>query len=85
MGFRFFLKTRQPRGFNYKPLYFDERKEKLKELEERVKAENEGKIPTRYQLKFDRKHGVAKSNQYANLRIVAIVVILTAIVYFLLR
>ncbi|MCB0503565.1 MAG: hypothetical protein KDD32_12865 [Bacteroidetes bacterium] len=85
MGFRFFLKTRQPKAFNYQPLYYDERKEKLKELEERVKAENEGKIPTRYQLKFDKKHGLAKSNQYSNLRIVAIAIILSVMVYLLLR
>ena len=85
MGFRFFMKTRLPKTFQYQPLYYDERKESLEKLVERVKAEEKGKIPSQHEIKFDRKHGVSQTNRKSNIRIMVIIAVLAAVVYLFLR
>ncbi len=34
-----FFKTGKPKGFNYKPIYYNEQKEEMKEREARIKRE----------------------------------------------
>ena len=74
-----FMRTSRPRRFNYIPRYYDPRKEALEELVDRVKAEDEGKIPTRHQLKFERKYGVHDLNRKSNMRIALIIVVMVMI------
>lgn len=84
MLFNSFLKTRKPRRFNYTPRYYDPRKDALQDLVDRVEAEKEGKVPTRHQLKFERKYGVEKRQRASNYRLIVIIIVLSAIAWFIL-
>lgn len=84
-GFRWLMHTKKAKQFEYTPRYFDPRKEALDDLVERVKAEEAGKIPTKHQIKFDRKHGLAQAESNSNIRIIAIVVILSIAAFLILR
>ncbi len=66
-------------------MYYDAKKEALENLVERVKAEEDGKIPSRHEIKFERKHGVQQLNRTSNRRLIAIIVILAAIAFLILR
>jgi hypothetical protein len=79
MLFNSFLRTRRPRRFNYTPRYYDPRKEALGDLVERVKAEKEGKIPTRHEIRFERKHGVHQRQRASNIRLLVIVILLSIV------
>jgi hypothetical protein len=85
MRFNSFLSTRKPKRFEYTPRYYDPRKEALDDLVERVKAEKEGKIPTKHQLKFERQYGVHAREKASNIRVAAIIVILSLIAYLIIR
>ena len=58
MIFSSLVKTRRPKRFNYTPRYHDRRKEALKQLVETARAERDGKIPSRYDIKYERKYGI---------------------------
>ena len=80
MLFNGFMKTNKVKRFNLTPRYHDPRKEALDDLVARVKAEDEGKLPTRHQLKFERKYGVHAANRRSNRRILIIIVALVAVI-----
>ena len=42
MGFLFNFNTNKPRQFNYRPRYYDERKERLEMMKARAEAEKDG-------------------------------------------
>jgi len=67
----------------HKSRYHDPRKEALQDLVERVQAEDEGKIPTRHQLKFERKYGVHDLNRKSNMRIAIIIVLMVAVLFLM--
>lgn len=82
-----FFKTNKHKRFNYKPLYYDERKEELEELKKKSSSEKEvkleemrGKIRTRWQ--HSRK---IKTNRFAGIRVLFILGILIFLAYILLR
>lgn len=79
MLFNGFMKTTKPKRFNYLPRYHDPRQEALDDLVERARAEREGKLPTAHQLRFERKYGVSQANRKSNVRILILVILLTAI------
>jgi len=83
MLFDGFMRTSRPKRFNYTPRYHDPRKEALQDLVERVQAEDEGKIPTRHQLKFERKYGVHDLNRKSNMRIAIIIVLMVAVLFLM--
>ena len=42
MGFLFNFNTSKPKQFNYRPLYYDARKERLEQMKARAEADKEG-------------------------------------------
>ena len=83
MLFDGFMRTNKPKRFNYTPRYHDPRKEALQELVDRVKAEDEGKIPTRHALKFERKYGIHDQNRKSNMRIIVIIMLMLLVLYLM--
>ena len=79
-----FFRTRKAKKFNYTPRYYDPRKEALDDLVERAKAEREGKLPTRHQLRFERKYGVHAARKASNIRLIIIIVLLALVVFIML-
>ena len=66
--------------FDYQPLYFDERKERIDEL--RNHSHNDSKIVASKRIKF---HAVKSKNYFmANLRLLAIVLGLLILAYYIL-
>ena len=78
-----FMRTNWPKRFNYTPRYHDPRKDALKDLVERVKAEDEGKIPTLHQLKFERKYGSQALNRKSNMRVIMIIAVMVLILFIM--
>ena len=87
-----FFKTIKHNRFEYKPVYFDKRKEELekkiqkhKEKKELIENNNyEPKIKGRFTGSFVRSDA-KKQNKNANLRIVAIITFISIITYFILK
>jgi len=86
MGLVFF-KINKHKRFNYKPLYYDPKKEEIEELKKRAATKDEanleemrGKIRSRWQ-----QHRTTNANKYSFLRIAFVLFILFVIVYFLLK
>ncbi len=91
-----FFKQRKPRGFNHQYIYVDERRERLREMEERAKREL-GLIPEAEKtaeerirgkfvdqtshLKRQQERGGASSSKW----LVIIAVLLVALIYALLN
>ena len=91
-----FFKQRKPRGFNHQYIYVDERRERLREMEERAKREL-GRIPEAEKtaeerirgrfvdqtshLKRQQERGGASSSKW----LVIIAVLLVALIYALLN
>ena len=91
-----FFKQRKPRGFNHQYIYVDERRERLKEMEERAKREL-GLIPQAEKtaeerirgkfvdqtthLKHQQERGGASSSKW----LIIIAVLLVALIYALLN
>ncbi len=91
-----FFKQRKPRGFNHQYIYVDERRERLREMEERAKREL-GLIPEAEKtaeerirgkfveqtshLKRQQERGGASSSKW----LIIIAVLLVALIYALLN
>lgn len=87
-GFKLFS-TPKPKGFRYKPIYYSEQKEEMREREERIRKElgltdkDKPFVPTiKGQFHNARKRKVSASRQ-SNIRILIILFILLLISYFL--
>ena len=91
-----FFKQRKPRGFNHQYIYVDERRERLKEMEERAKRElglipqaektEEERIRGKFvdqttHLKRQQERGGASSSKW----LIIIAVLLVALIYALLN
>lgn len=91
-----FFKQRKPRGFNHQFIYVDERKERLKEMEERAKREL-GLIPEAEKTAEERIRGKfveqtshlkrqqERGNPSSSKWLIIIAVLLTALIYALLN
>lgn len=82
------FKVEKPRGFNYQPRYYDERKEAARNREARIKRElglDDGETPytpnLRGQFQSVRKHGTERRSS----RTFIIVLLLIAIAYLILQ
>ena len=89
MGMISFFKTPKPRQFNYAPIFYDARKEALKEREQLIKQElgiSDKDVP-RVSLIKGRMRGyykrTAQDKAKSSLRLIVIMVILLLIAYFL--
>ena len=85
-----FFRLAKPKTFNYKPVFYDEREEKLKERVEKVKREM-GKEKTKdYKPQIVRgtMRGYLKksrtANRYSSLRLILIFALLLAIAYYII-
>ena len=90
------FKQRKPRGFQHQYIYVDERRERLKEMEERAKREL-GMLADKPLTTEDRVRGKIveqsthlkrkqeKSNPLSNKRLLLILALLVMIMYVLLR
>ena len=88
-----FFKQHQHRKFEYEPVYYDERSERMKErLENAEKSKSpkesgdyipniKGKIKNHYNLSST----VGKQRKASNLRLIIIIVILSAAAYYLFK
>lgn len=89
MGILYFFRTPKPRQFRYKPIYYDQRKEELKEREARIRQEmglgsDEARYVSNIKGQFQRKRGQIQQNRAkANKRLLIIVVILAILAYFM--
>jgi len=68
------------RQFDYKPLYYDERKERLDQLKEAHSGPS--KSGSRTRIKFYSSRG--KSYLYSNLRLIAIIFVLLLLAYLII-
>jgi hypothetical protein len=89
MGIPRFFKVPQHKQFNYEPLYYDERKERLQERIKQIEQEygiNNGEENIRslskgsFSYYYDRKR---KTQKYSNTRLVIIILFLLFVAYFL--
>ena len=89
MGIPSFFKTPQHRQFNYEPLYYDERKEKLQERIKQIEQEygvKNGKEYVRSLTKgsfshyYERKR---KTKRYSTTRLIIIMLFLLFVAYYL--
>ncbi len=89
MGIPRFFKIPQHKQFDYQPLYYDERKEKLQERIKRIEQEygvNNGKEYVRSMTKgsfshyYDRKR---KAQKYSSTRLIIIIIFLLFVAYYL--
>ena len=85
-----FFRLAKPKTFNYIPVFYDEREEKLKERVEKVKREM-GKEKTKdYKPQIVRgtMRGYLKksrtANRYSSLRLIVIFALLLAIAYYII-
>ena len=78
------FKTKGPKGFDYSPRYFDERKERIRKLEEKYKAEmrqddrdpeRRARMKDEMRAQWDRGH-VSRQTSYAGLRFLIIMIVL---------
>lgn len=91
-----FFKQRKPRGFNHQYIYVDERKERLRAMEERVKremgiiSEEEKTVEERIRGKFVEqtshlKRQQVRSNSTSSRLLFIILVLLAALLFALLN
>lgn len=94
-----FMKTRKPRKFEHKPIYWDPKKEEMEERERRIKREMgiEEEDLTNYkpQIKGSFREGTSHlkksldrgdntdSRKYKNVRLVVILILLTLLGWFI--
>ncbi|HDP75032.1 MAG TPA: hypothetical protein ENN49_04045 [Bacteroidales bacterium] len=86
-GFKFFS-IPKPKGFRYKPIYYDEQKEEMREREERIRKElrltdkDKPFVPS-IRGQFHRARKITKpSSRQSNIRLLIIIIILLLISYF---
>ena len=89
MGIPRFFKIPQHKQFDYQPLYYDERKEKLQERIKRIEQEygvSNGKEYVRSMTKgsfshyYERKR---KAQKYSSTRLIIIIIFLLFVAYYL--
>jgi len=82
-----FIKLPKTRQFNYKPLFYDARKEELEKLK-RPSVSNgeydEAAMRDRIQMRWKRNR-VAKDKQFTKIRFILILLALAVITYLLLK
>lgn len=80
-----FFANRRPRRFQHKPIYYDERKDMLRQLEQRAKAEVEGQQaqPNGY-ADMQKTFGQPRRNRYSVLLAAIFVPALLAVLMCLL-
>jgi len=90
MGMITFFRTPRPKQFNYVPIFYDERKEALKEREQQIKQElgltdeheqRVSNIKGKFRGYYKRS---VRLKSKSNLRLVAIFILLCIIAYFLI-
>ena len=73
------FKTPKPKQFDYKPLYYNEAKEKRKKRYKRIKAESEGK-------KYFSSFSIRQSSRIkSNIRLIVIIIALAALAYYIIQ
>lgn len=83
-----FLRAKKPKGFNYKPIYYSEQKEEMKEREARMRKElglNDNDTPfvptIKGQFKSKRLKKYSQSRQ-STVRVLIILALLLLVAYF---
>ena len=86
----FNFNTAKPKQFRYRPLYYDERKERLDKMKARAEAENEGKSYTSLEKGFLaesransklRRAELQSASMWRVLRLLIILIIILGITY----
>ncbi len=82
-----FFKTNRHKKFNYKPVYYNESKEELKEIQKKASSADDEKLEMMRSKMRKRwqQHRKVKSPKYTTAKIAFILFLLFAIVYYLLR
>ncbi len=92
MKFRFLNNTLENKRFDYNPRYYDERKESLvqkKEYYEKIQSgelsDNERRAKFRENFKGELSRGEYRQgqNRSANIRVILLIIVLTALGYFI--
>ena len=92
MKFQFLSKTYRNRQFDYSPMYYDERKERLKAKKKQFDALESGEITDEERRsmfrdnirgEWSRSETRKKARSTSNLRIVMLVVLILALGYFM--
>lgn len=84
------FKQNRARGFGFKPLYYDEQKERLEELKKRYNEESEAGTGERRTIKFKSNMDSEwqalrqKNTKSSNIRLFAIIVLLFLITYLII-
>jgi len=87
-GFKFFS-VPKPRGFHYKPIYYDERKEEMRLREERIRKEmgltdkDKPFVPTIRGTFQNARRLKRSASRQSSIRLLIIIIILLLISYFL--
>lgn len=90
MGLPRFFRLAKPKTFNYIPVFYDEREEKLKERVEKVKREMGEEKTKDYKPLIVRgaMRGYLKksrmANRYSSIRLILIFAVLLAIAYYII-
>jgi hypothetical protein len=86
-----FFRTYKNKQFNYMPLYYNKQREELEERVRRIESEIQGKSTGEYRPSiikgsFKHLHSMRKkSNRVSSFRLILIIAILLALVYFLFK
>jgi len=87
-----FFKLYKPRTYNYRPIYYDPKKEAQKEREEKyAKEENNGEFKTSikrgsFREEMNKRNSAYRDNaRQSNIRLVVIIGVLFLIAYFLIK
>ena len=81
------FKQNQARGFNFKPLYYDERKERLEKLKKKYEnAESSTLTHEEFRERIASKWGSErkKATGASNIRLLLIIVVLTFLAYLII-
>ncbi|MBU2020487.1 MAG: hypothetical protein KJ941_12645 [Bacteroidetes bacterium] len=93
MKFRFLTKTVQNKKFDYSPMYYDERKERLELKKREFERIQKGDISDQerkeilrrnMQASWTRSKNTSKQKQSANYRVILLIIIILAVGYFFL-
>jgi hypothetical protein len=90
MGLPRFFKLAKPKSFNYIPVFYDEREEKLKERVEKAAKELGVEKPEEYKPRLTRGtmrsylKKSKKADRYSSVRVIIIIAILLLIAYYII-
>jgi hypothetical protein len=81
------FKQNRTRGFDYQPMYYDQRKEELENLKKKYEGEpvRLSKESFRANMRGDWKGGRGKQVGSSNSRLLVIIAILSLITYYIIR